>query len=174
MFKHIIQIVVVLSLGIASIETLSNTSDSSSVNKNVLEIHLEVPDIDAHPYHKPYIAVWLETPQREPVTTIALWAKETDWYKDLRQWWRKLGRDPSVNYDGVTGATRRPGQYKIHWDGKDNQGRTITPGPYLLNIEASREEGGRSYVRETINLGEKTKVTIPAEQELGSITIIVE
>ena len=142
-----------------------------------IAIQLEVPDLDVSPYHKPYIAVWLETPERKPVTTIALWAKETDWYKDLRQWWRKLGRNPKADYDGVTGATRRPGTYQIHWDvenAKDTEGQSIKPGKYLLNIEASREEGGRSYVRETITLGEKSTLTIPADQELGKITIVVE
>lgn len=142
-----------------------------------IEIQLEVPDMDVSPYHKPYIAVWLETPEREPVTTIVLWAKEADWYKDLRQWWRKLGRNPNADYDGVTGATRRPGNYQITWKMKgvkDTNGQPIKPGKYLLNIEASREEGGRSYVRKAITLGAKSTITIPADQELGKITIKVE
>ena len=50
------------------------------------------------------------------VTTLALWydldnpKDEGDkWLKDIRQWWRRVGRDVEVPIDGVTSATRAPG-----------------------------------------------------------------
>ena len=35
----------------------------------------------------------------------------TKWLADLRAWWRKGGRSMTLPADGVSGATRAPGQY---------------------------------------------------------------
>lgn len=37
-------------------------------NAAELEIELTLPDLDVQPYHRPYVAVWLETPERKHVT----------------------------------------------------------------------------------------------------------
>jgi hypothetical protein len=143
-----------------------------------LEVELEVPKLDADPYFRPYVAVWLETPERKPVATLSLWYQVetakgqedgTKWLKDLRQWWRKLGRASGGKVDGVTGATRRPGVYAINW-----QDSSLGDGEYLLNFEAAREDGGRSYQRVPINFAEPETLTIPADNELGLISIKVK
>ena len=136
-----------------------------------ITIDLTLPKIEAHPYHKPYVAVWLEDENRKPLAGLALWAKEDTWYKDLRQWWRKLGRNNPAAYDAVSGATRLPGKHSIEWNGVLANGEKVKPGIYLLNIEASREEGGRSYVRKEISIGAPQKHQHAAEGELGEITI---
>ncbi len=41
-----------------------------------LEIELTLPELDVQPYHRPYVAVWLETPERKHVTTLALWVQK--------------------------------------------------------------------------------------------------
>lgn len=148
-----------------------------------MDISLTQPTIKASPYHKPYVAVWLETPERQGVTTIMLWYQTHDegqksdkgkkWLKDLRQWWRKLGRDDSKAglVDGYSGATRLPKTYQLTWDGKDATGKPVPLGEYWINVEAAREDGGRSFVRETINLSQAGKVTLKADQEIGPVTV---
>ncbi len=143
-------------------------------HSNELRIDVNIPKHDVNPYHKPYVAIWLETTQREPVATVALWVGKDTWLKDLRQWWRKIGRSTDVGFDGFTGATRSPGSYSIQWTALDGLGKPLKDGAYLLNIEVSREEGGRSYVRKRIVLGHKKSINILAEKELGEITIYIE
>jgi hypothetical protein len=38
---------------------------------------------------------------------------------------------------------RRPGLYQAHWDGRDLEGRTVTAGPYFVELSV----GARSQVR---------------------------
>lgn len=145
---------------------------SAKADNSASKIHAEItiPSLDVNPYHKPYVAVWLEKPNRKYVTTLALWADDMEWYKDLRQWWRKAGRSQQP-YDGVTGATKKPGRYQITWSGKDAYDQVIPTGNYLLNVEASREEGGREFIKIPIVLNEKNELVVQGEHELGKITL---
>lgn len=138
-----------------------------------LEIELTLPDLDVQPYHRPYVAVWLETPERKHVTTVALWVEKAEWFKDLRQWWRKAGKS-SANFDGVTGATKRPGSYTINWDGKDLEGNAVTAGKYLLNLEVVREEGGRDYTRVELDLSKDGKITIDGTNEYSQSFVTIK
>ncbi|MEH6394494.1 DUF2271 domain-containing protein [Pseudoalteromonas sp.] len=138
-----------------------------------LEIELTLPDLDVQPYHRPYVAVWLETPERKHVTTVALWVEKAEWFKDLRQWWRKAGKS-DANFDGVTGATKRPGNYTINWDGKDLEGNAVTAGKYLLNLEVVREEGGRDYTRVELDLSKDGKITIEGTKEFSQSFVTIK
>lgn len=145
-------------------------------NEAVIELELTQPKLDTSPYHRPYVAVWLETNKRKPITTIALWVGQREgddkWFKDLRQWWRKIGRKADKpTMDAYSGATRLPDTYSLQWDGKDSQGNAVPAGEYLLNIEASREDGGRDYIRQKITLGQAGNITLPAKPEIGPITV---
>ncbi|TGV18926.1 DUF2271 domain-containing protein [Pseudoalteromonas sp. MEBiC 03607] len=137
-----------------------------------LTVEFTLPELDISPYHRPYVALWLETPERKHVTTIALWVEKAEWFKDLRQWWRKAGRS-NDNFDGVTGATKRPGTYTIEWQGKDLKGNPVKPGSYLLNVEVVREEGGRDYTRVEIDLTKDGKVTIKGEKEFATSFVTI-
>lgn len=142
-------------------------------NAAELEIELILPDLDVQPYHRPYVAVWLETPERKHVTTVALWVEKAEWFKDLRQWWRKAGKS-DANFDGVTGATKRPGNYTINWEGKDLDGNAVPAGQYLLNLEVVREEGGRDYTRVEIDLNKDGKITIDGTNEFSQSFVIIK
>ena len=135
-----------------------------------LEIQLSLPKLNVNPYHRPYVAIWLETPKRQLVTTLALWADDKEWYKDLRQWWRKAGRSKQA-FDSVTGATKKPGNYTINWNGLDTQGNAIPPGEYVLKIEASREEGGREYLKTKLTINQQGQFKLKGKTELGPISI---
>lgn len=142
-----------------------------------MTIKFEIPALDVSPYHRPYVAIWLETPKRKGVHTIAVWYEKDDWLKDLRQWWRKLGRKDAAAYDATSGATRKPGSYKVHWNGLDQNQQPITAGEYFLNLEASREAGGRDFVRQKIRWGEPgepQQFELQGDLELGNIQIIIE
>ena len=137
-----------------------------------LEVELTLADLNVQPYHRPYVAVWLETPERKHVTTLALWVQKAEWFKDLRQWWRKAGKT-DINFDGISGATKRPGTYTIEWQGKDLDGNAVAPGKYLLNIEVVREEGGRDYQRLELDLTNPGKITIDGKKEFSTSFVTV-
>lgn len=146
-------------------------SQAATAQDTHLQLSFELPRLLVSPYHRPYVAVWLETPQRKFVNTVVLWADDKRWHKDLRQWWRKQGRS-NMPYDGVTAATRRPGAQKVQWRGKLNDGSSLPVGEYLLNLEVVREEGGRSYVRHKIHWqGEPMQFELANQAEVTNIKI---
>ncbi|WP_375056118.1 DUF2271 domain-containing protein [Zobellella sp. DQSA1] len=137
-----------------------------------VEIDLTLPEIGGAMYYRPYVAVWVEDADEQPVKTLAVWRKEPDWLKDMRRWWRKAGRYDQGELDGVTAATRKPGRYRLNWDGTDQQGRAVVPGQYHINVEAAREHGSRSLARQTIQLGGgAASYHLEPSEELGEITI---
>lgn len=138
-------------------------------NEVQLNIDIELPAIEAYPYHRPFVAVWLETENRQPLQTIAIWYDDAEWLIDLRQWWRKLGREQysQSQLDNLSGATRKPGRHPIVW-----QGRSETTTAFL-NVEVAREEGGRSYHRQLIELDKTHTYTIDGSHELGQVVIRV-
>ena len=160
----------VLSAALLMVAALFQTTAQAQTPQ--LEIELTLPDLDVQPYHRPYVAVWLETPKRKHVTTLALWVQKAEWFKDLRQWWRKAGKT-DINFDGISGATKRAGTYTIDWQGKDLDGNAVKPGKYLLNIEVVREEGGRDYSRVELDLSQAGKVTIEGKKEISTSFVTV-
>ncbi|WP_288739676.1 DUF2271 domain-containing protein, partial [uncultured Rheinheimera sp.] len=120
----------------------------SAIAQQELEIQVELPKIDTGTYHRPYVAVWIENEQQQPVRLIEAWLEKPDWIKDLRRFWRKLGRSEPQLVDAKTGATKGPGSYKVRWDGKDEQGKAVAAGTYVLFVEAAREQGGRNLAKQ--------------------------
>lgn len=135
------------------------------------EIKLELPQIKTSQYHRPYVAVWVENEQQQPVKLIALWVQKPDWLKDLRRFWRKIGRSNTALVDAVSGATQKPGNYTLHWDGKDDAGVPLAPGKYSLLVEAAREQGGRTLVKQAFDWPSANAVIeLAAEGELGAVS----
>jgi hypothetical protein len=145
---------------------------ASAVAQPELEIQLELPKIETGSYHRPYVAVWIENEQQQPVRLIEAWLEKPDWIKDLRRFWRKLGRSEPQLVDARTGATKGPGSYKVRWDGKDEQGKAVAPGTYVLFVEAAREQGGRNLAKQAFKWdGSAVQVEIKASKELGKIQL---
>ena len=114
-------------------------------------ISVDIPRLNVVEYHKPYVAFWLEGADGGKVTNLAVWydVKHKDneggkWLKDMRQWWRRTGRDLEVPIDGVTGATKPAGKHPITL--ADAATAKLTPGAYKFVVEAAREVGGREVV----------------------------
>jgi hypothetical protein len=78
-----------------------------------LEVGFQLPVIETTMYARPYVAVWIEDADRKPVRTVQLWVGKDEWLKDLRSWWRKVGRYDRELIDAVTSATRPAGEYKF-------------------------------------------------------------
>src|SRR5690606_31859231 len=71
----------------------------------------------------------------------------TKWLPDLRQWWRKSGRNLDLPVDGVTGPTRPVGKHVIKVDAASPRLAKLQAGQYTLVVEAVREVGGRELLK---------------------------
>lgn len=119
-----------------------------------LNVTVQIPRLNVAEYHRPYVAVWIERADQSIASHLSVWylvdktnEDGTQWLKDLRQWWRRGGRELSVPADGVTGATRPAGTHKVTYKGDAKQLASLAPGQYNLVIEAVREVGGREILR---------------------------
>ncbi|MCC8391079.1 DUF2271 domain-containing protein [Paraburkholderia sp. MMS20-SJTR3] len=148
-----------------------------------MTVNVDLPRLDVAEYHRPYVSIWVERADQTPVTTLAVWYDQnkrnnegTKWLKDMRQWWRKAGRDLQMPADGVSGATRAPGQQVVSFvDGKAPLGK-LPAGEYQLVVETAREAGGRGVVRVPFVWPPASATTTSAkgEQELGTVTVNVK
>ena len=141
-----------------------------------LTIHLELPQMGGFGARRPYVAVWIENQDHFPVRTIAVWHQKPRYLEDLRAWYRaeqmRAAAEKTEILRSVSGATRAPGKYSFVWDGKDNSGKLVKAGKYTVLIEAAREHGGYNLVHREMDFnGEPAEVQIPAQGELGAISL---
>ncbi len=149
-----------------------------------LSVRVEVPQLQVAEYHRPYLAIWLErADQSALITHLAVWYDQkkkdnagTKWLKDMRQWWRKGGRDLQVPVDAVTSATRAPGVHNLSFIAGKAPLENLAPGDYQLLVEASREAGGREVLRVPFSWPPKSAQTAFAkgQEELGTVTVQVK
>lgn len=153
---------------------------SASAMAADLALKLEVPQLNVAEYHRPYVAVWLETPDQKLVTNLSVLydVKKKDnagskWLKDMRQWWRKGGRDAAMPVDGISGATRAPGEANLTFPGAKAVLDKLPAGQYQVVVEAAREAGGRELVRVPFQWPPTSAQTIPAngKEELGLVAV---
>lgn len=146
-----------------------------------LNIKVAIPQINTSEYHRPYVAIWIEKPDQSIAKSLAVWYSQksgaegpgTKWLKDLRQWWRKGGRDVQMPMDGLSGATRPVGDQSLSYN--DNKS-PLAPGEYRLVVETAREKGGRELVRIPFSLPVKKAETQKAsgQVELGTINLEIK
>ena len=150
----------------------SGSLEAEKKGAEVLQVTFSLPEIQTGQYQRPYTAVWVEDSAGKAVKTLAVWHGDKKWLKDLRRWWRKTGRYQEGDIDGATGATKGPGDYQLRWDGTDSSGQSVATGRYYLVLEASREHGSRSLVKQAFTLPDKAKnYRIKASDELGVVRI---
>lgn len=132
-----------------------------------LRMELEIPEIKSSQYRRPYLAIWLEEKLNwRENQTLTLWYDDDQWLKDVRRWWRKVGRYTKP-VDGFSGATKKPGRYAVS--------KTVnlkSEKAYILYFEAVREHGNRTLLKHPLSdivLGEP--IFVDAGDELGPITI---
>lgn len=146
-----------------------------------LDISVEIPRLDVAEYHRPYVALWLETPDQSHVANLAVWYdlkmkdKEGEkWLKDLRQWWRRSGRSLEMPVDGVSAATRAVGTHQLSYKGSEAPLQSLPAGDYNLVVEAAREVGGRELLRVPFTWPQPATAKAQGTSELGAITLTVK
>jgi hypothetical protein len=119
-----------------------------------LAVKLELPRLPVAEYHRPYTAVWIERADQGVAANLAVWydLKKKDnegskWLKDMRTWWRKSGRELQMPVDGLSGATRAPGEHQLVFAGTATALETLAAGDYAVVVEAAREGGGREVLK---------------------------
>ncbi|MEC3948624.1 DUF2271 domain-containing protein [Sphingobium sp. HWE2-09] len=144
-----------------------------------LNLNVAIPRLTVAEYHRPYVAIWVEKEGAAP-RTLSVWydfdkakGEGTKWLRDVRQWWRASGRTLTFPVDGVTGATRAPGDQKIAFTAGKGPLGALSPGNYTLIVEAAREVGGREVVRLPFAWPPKPGATVKAQgsSELGAVAL---
>jgi hypothetical protein len=150
---------------------------AASASAADLTLNLEIPTLPVAEYHRPYVAIWVEGADQNIAANLALWYQvrgdHTKWLPDLRQWWRRGGRDVKVPVDGLTGATRPVGQHILKFDATQAPLSALKPGSYALVVEAVREVGGRESVRIPFEWPIKSQKSATAQgvKELGAVAL---
>lgn len=126
---------------------------ASSAGAADLTVGIEVPQLKVAEYHRPYVSVWIERKDQTFVNNLAVWYQVKSrgengekWLKDMRQWWRKSGRDLKLPIDGLTSATRPVGTHKLTFTEGAAPFAKLPAGEYRLVVEAARESGGREIL----------------------------
>lgn len=126
------------------------------------------------PVRNPYVAVWVEDGAGDLVATIALWFLQSQegvrWLNELRRWATVDGSNATI--DVISSATRAPGEYRVVWDGTTADGSRVAQGDYYIAIEAAREHGPYSLIREPIALGaEAFTAALTPEGEIADAAV---
>lgn len=157
-------------------------AEDAKANKPVvmlLDVSVNRPD-SSRGYRKPYVAIWISDKDNYPVRTLALWVQTTgpgpSWIPTLKQWHQNDLFRQTVEgtdlVDGVSGATRTSGDYKVGWDGLDNDKQPLPPGEYTLYVEAAREHGTYQLSKATFTHGTgKFTKNIEGNTEIKSVEI---
>lgn len=135
-------------------------------------VTITLPRMDIAEYKKPYVAAWVEPAGGGTPHSLFVWyavhkhggEPGTKWLSELRSWWRKAGRIMKLPADGVSGATRGPGNYTVPLPAD------LKPGSYVVYVEAAREHGTRELV--------SVRITVPGgtgraagKSELGAVAV---
>jgi thiamine biosynthesis lipoprotein len=154
-------------------------TDIKSTRARLL-IEYQIPLLqESKKYHKPYVAIWISDRNNKSVRNLLLLGESNRWAKENTRWWRRVGRKDRSLIDGIARPTRRPGQYKLYWDGLDDFGKFDLSGHYFLNVEAAREGGGHDYQRIEFDFGSSinaNNIWQPIQRstkgEVGTVTLI--
>jgi len=151
---------------------------TAPVHAATLEVNVEIPKLNVAEYHRPYLAIWIEGADAQVARNLAVWYQSKDtqeghgtkWLPDLRQWWRKSGRNVQMPIDGVSGPTRPAGTHALSFG--DAQLNGLAAGQYTLVVEAAREVGGRELVKIPFQWGGGAQQgKAQGSTELGAVTL---
>jgi hypothetical protein len=135
------------------------------------DIKLTIPVIDKGQYHRPYIAIWVEDEKRVSQRSIAVWMQKSKWLPDLKRYWRRVARKDRNIVDGVTSATKKPGNHTIKWDGLNDKGLPLAAGKYSICVEAAREKGGREAICTKLDYGKTNVVEAMGKHEITHLSV---
>jgi hypothetical protein len=145
-----------------------------------LGLTIELPRLNVAEYHRPYVALWVEGADRKVAANLAVWydqklanAEGEKWLKDLRQWWRRSGRELDLPIDGLSGATRPPGRHRVSFNDTSGPLAGLPAGQYRLFVEAAREVGGRELLEIPFEWPPRAASTadVQGSSELGAVDL---
>jgi thiamine biosynthesis lipoprotein len=166
----------IASRGWAAFQAKAPASKSAAAAPPKLTVNFELARVEGQRYRRPYVAVWIEDPDKFPVRTIALWYEKPRWLPDLRAWnrgdrLRALAEGTEIATT-VSSATRSPGKYSVEWDGKDNQGKPVKAGKFTVYIEVAREHGTYQLIRQDVDFnGAPHQVQLQGNPEVASASL---
>ena len=148
-------------------------SNAASNSTATIAIKLDLKQQQGE-YHPPYVAVWIENNQKKSVRTLLLWRDDAKWLKDIRRWWRNVGRKDANLVDAITSATHAAGNFPLSFNLADDQQKALPDDNYTLYIEVVREKGGRALLKQKFKLTNKTQLfTFKETAETGAITFTI-
>lgn len=127
----------------------------------VVDFEIAPPVGSRSHYRRPYIAVWVEDTNGMPVRTIELWLSMggpgfDQWIQHLKRWMRGDKARKMVDKRDlahtISQPTRSPGKYTTVWDGKDDHGKPVPPGDYVVTVESAREHGTYQSIRKQVTI----------------------
>jgi hypothetical protein len=94
----------------------------------------------------------------------------------MRQWWRKSGRELTMPVDGLSSATRAPGEHQFAVALDQGPVKDLSAGEYHMVIEAAREVGGREILRIPFQWPPKAgdNLKTKGEHELGQVALEIK
>lgn len=147
-------------------------------------LSIQIPRLDVSEYHRPYVAAWIEGADGTAVSNLAVWydlrKREGEggakWLKNMRQWWRRIGRETEMPLDGVSGATRPVGTHAMRFATDAPPFTGLKPGTYEVVVEAAREVGGREVVRLPLAWPSTgpSQAVVQGKDELGAVALDIK
>ena len=153
---------------------------AGAAHAGTLELTVEIPKLNVAEYHRPYIAIWIEDASSKVAANLSVWydikLKDQEgekWLKDIRQWWRRTGRELTLPVDGVSSPTKPPGNNTVKFDTASGPIAKLPAGEYKIIVEASREVGGKELVEIPFKWAPGAEATGSAsgKAELGAVTL---
>jgi thiamine biosynthesis lipoprotein ApbE len=148
-------------------------SDEWDPNYELL-VNLELSQIQG-PYKRPFVAIWVQDENNNPVRTVNLWYNKPRWLHDLRAWYAANNDKYNAtlnNMASFSSATRSAGKYSIKWDGKDDKGDYVKKGTYKINVEVAREHGTYQLITQEIKIKNKAiKIDLAPNTEVAAASI---
>jgi hypothetical protein len=165
------------SFALATLATASLLAGPAAAGE--LSLAVEVPKLNVAEYHRPYLAAWVEREDQTVAANLSVWYQTADrkegtkWLAELRQWWRRSGRDQTFPIDGVTAPTKPVGTHQLRFNSAQGPLASLAAGKYRLVVEAARENGGREVVRIPFEWPAKSAQSLTArgERELGAVAL---
>lgn len=143
---------------------------TATVSAEVVKIEFQIPSFETSQYRRPFVAIWVEEKGNwRKSQTFALWFDDDQWLKDIRRWWRKVGRY-NKDLDGFSGATKPAGHYSIERELALKSGVS-----YVLYLEAVREHGNRTLLKTPISSNDiGRKLSVESGHEIGPVSIYLQ
>lgn len=135
-------------------------------------VEYQIPALTVAEYRRPYAAVWITNADKQVVRQLLVHGNSLRWLREIPLWWRRYGRRDESMIDGLARPTPAPGQHMLVWDGRDDRGRKVAKGQYLLHLEVAREHGGRELVTVPFELsGQAFAHQANGEREVGVVKV---